>query len=176
MNRGIALALAILGFLYLISSNTVAQNVSTMDTSPLMVPDTAHPADTVTIVNATPGPGTKLPRGSPVSIALDVEYTLASLDAARLVVSVGELRATPPNCSKAASGELSDAAGIDIQRGTNQIKLTVVWSGDTGQATKGRVYGTGYIAFFPSIWTAVSPRTRFKYFGMAPGYCYPFGP
>jgi hypothetical protein len=175
MNRGIALALATLGSLYLISSYTVAQNESSTDTSPLMASDTAHPADTVTIVSATPSPGTKLPRGSPVSIDIDLEYTLASLDAAHLVVSVGEIKATPPNCSKAAGGELSDAAGIDIQRGTAQIKLTVVWSGDTGQATKGRVYGTGYIAFFPSIWTAVSHRTRFKYFGMAPGYCYPFG-
>jgi len=176
MNRGVAFALAALGILYLISSNTRAQNESTMDTSPVMLPDTTHPADTLTIVNATPGPGTKLPRGSPISITIEVEYTLASLDAARLVVSIGEIKATSPNCSGATSAEFSDAAAIDIQRGTNRTELTVVWSGDTGQATKGRVYGIGFIAFFPSIWTAASPRTRFKYFGMAPGYCYPFGP
>ena len=178
MLAGTALALGTIAFLNVTSSNVAAQIVAPPPNTPAPIPPnaTAPTADSVTIVSATPNTGTQLARGAPVSINLNIAYTLSSADQAHLVVSIGEMKATSPNCGAAAGGELSDAAGVDIVRGTNQIPLTVVWSGDTGQATKGRVYNTGYIAFFPSIWTASVPRTRVAFFGMAPGYCYPFGP
>jgi len=135
------------------------------------------PADSVQITSISPRPGTPLPRGKPLTLAVLVRYNLVSTDKAILALSVAEIPETAGGCS-GTGGELSDAAQVPISRGQHDIQIPLTWSGDTGAATKGRVYGKGYIAIVPSFWAENNERRgeRIRFFGTYPDSCYPFGP
>jgi hypothetical protein len=133
-------------------------------------------ADSVVIDSATPAPGTNLKRGAPIPFDLVVTYNLVSADSAILSISTAQLRASPAMCS--GNGELSDAVEVPIQRGKHAGKVHVTWSGDTGLSTKGRVYGSGFVAFTPMFWASENGhrRNRIGTFPVDTRYCYAFGP
>ncbi len=129
--------------------------------------------DAIKILSAVPHSGTHLARGAPLNIDVVVEYGIVSPKTAWLDISIGEMSRTPPKCA-ATDAVLSDANGMQVDGGVHQAHMQLTWSGDTGANTKGLVFGTGFVAFYPSFWTTQF-GTKVKQFGMAPGYCYPFG-
>jgi hypothetical protein len=124
---------------------------------------------------ASPSSGTVLTRGKPIHFNVNVEYNLVSTDAAILALSLSQGPSSNGGCNKA--GDFVAAAEAPIQRGLGGMKLTLVWPGDTGEGTGGRVYGTGYLTFVPSFWANVNGNrgARFRLFAPTSEYCYPFG-
>ena len=133
-------------------------------------------ADSVAFDLVNPPSGTYLKRGAPIPFNIVLTYNLVSANSAILSVSTAQMKASPASC--AGGGELSDAVQVPIQRGTHQTSLRLIWSGDTGLATKGRVYGNGFVSFTPMFWATNNGQrgARIDYFGVYPEYCYRFGP
>jgi hypothetical protein len=131
--------------------------------------------DSVQLASVSPGLGTPVKRGQPFPFEILVDYNLTSADSAIMSVSVAQLPASAVNCH-GSGGELSDAVELPIVRGKHQVKMTLTWSGDTGAATKGRVYGRGFLTFVPMFWSNVNGRRgqRLNFFGLSSGYCYAF--
>jgi hypothetical protein len=148
------------------------------------VPATAVPAtatvdmsvDSVQIGSVSPAPGTHLTRGQPLTFTIDLTYNLASVDTAILSLSTAQFMSSMGGCN-GSGGELVDAIEVPISRGSHQAKISLTWSGDTGQKSKGRVFGKGYVGFAPMFWAGNngSRGDRLKYFGISPDYCYSFG-
>ena len=133
--------------------------------------------DSVELVAVSPKPGTHLGRGQPLPFGIAVTYNLVSADVAILSLSTAQFPASMGACS-GSGGELVDAIQVPIQRGRHEVKVSLTWSGDTGRASKGRVFGQGYIGFAPMFWANNngSRGERLKFFGINPDFCYPFGP
>ncbi len=137
---------------------------------------TAVGVDAVQLITIQPAAGTYLKRGNPVSVQIEVRYTLVSQDEASLEISIGEMPADVPNCGS-NQGQLVDVSNsAQIWKGTHQIAFFLTWSGDTGSKSKGIVYNTGYIALYPTSSTKGPPAKTIKNFGMLTGSCLPFGP
>jgi hypothetical protein len=141
---------------------------------PVSAPVVDERVDGVVLNSVSPKAGTYLNRGKPLTFTVHLTYNLVSADSAILSLSTAENRSA--DCG--GGGELSDAAQIPIQRGTHQATLQLTWSGDTGLATKGRIYGNGSISFVPMFWASVNGQRgqRIAFFGSPSEYCYRFGP
>jgi hypothetical protein len=132
--------------------------------------------DSVALDSITPKPGTYLKRGRPITFNIDASYNLGSADSAILSISTVQLRTSAAGC-RAGSGELVDAVEVPIVRGTHQVQVRLTWSGDTGSATKGRIYGSGYLSFSPVFWASNNGArgARLDFFGTYSEDCYQFG-
>jgi hypothetical protein len=67
---------------------------------------------------------------------------------------------------------------VPIVRGKHQVAVRLIWSGVAGVATKGRIYGSGYLSFSPMFW-ASNDGARGAWldnFRVYAEYCYQFGP
>jgi hypothetical protein len=139
-------------------------------------PRSAPKEDFVRIVSTTPTPGSRLQRGQRVPIDVILDYTLVSADRAILSLSIAEIPASSAGCN-GAGGELSDAAEVPIQQGTHRTQITVTWSGDTGAATRGRIYGAGSLGLLAMFWVDNNGTRgdRIKIFPKDQIYCYSFG-
>ncbi len=115
-------------------------------------------------------------RGQPVTFNINLSYNLTSGDTAILSISTAQFRSSTEQC--AGGGELTDAVQVPIVRGRHQAQVSLVWSGDTGASTKGRIFGSGFVSFLPMFWVnnngARGERTNL--FGTYTEYCYQFGP
>jgi hypothetical protein len=133
--------------------------------------------DSVALDSVHPAPGTNLKTGQPVPFNINVIYNLVSADSAILSVSTAQIRTSASACSS-GSGELVDAVEVPIMRGKHIAAVHLTWSGDTGSATKGRIYGNGYLSFSPMFWASNNGArgARLDYFGIYGEYCYQFGP
>lgn len=133
-----------------------------------------NPNDSVELLSAMPQPGTNLERGRPLRFDIRLAYNFVSADAAILSVSTAQFRS---RCN-GTQGELVDAVEVPIQNGRHIIQISLTWSGDTGRATKGRIFGQGFLAFSPAFWAnkSGSRGELLKHFEIPAGYCYPFGP
>lgn len=133
-----------------------------------------NPNDSVELLSATPQPGSHLERGQPLRFDIRLAYDLVSANVAILSLSTAQFR---DSCN-GTGGELVDAVDVPIQNGRHVIQISLTWSGDTGRATKGRIYGRGFLGFQPMFWVnnGGSRGERLKDFGTPAGYCYPFGP
>ena len=133
--------------------------------------------DSVALDSVEPKPGTYLRTGQSVPFNISVSYNLVSADSAILSISTAQLRSSPAGCSGGAA-ELVDAVEVPIVRGKHQAVTRLTWSGDTGVATKGRIYGNGYVSFSPMFWASNNGArgVRLDYFGTYAEYCYQFGP
>ena len=131
--------------------------------------------DSVQLGAVSPIPGTHLTRGQPLRFDIDLTYNLVSADTAILSLSTAQFMSSMGGCN-GSGGELVDAIEVPISRGRHQAKVSLTWSGDTGQKSKGRVFGQGYVGFAPMFWTSNngSRAERLKYFGISQDYCYPF--
>jgi|KBSMisStaDraftv2_1062788.scaffolds.fasta_scaffold55544_2 hypothetical protein len=132
--------------------------------------------DSVQILDIVPPPQSYVHRGQPQTFHLKVAYSLQSADIAILSLSVAEFRDSEAGCS-GRQGELSDATELEIMRGTHTVDVALDWSGDTGKATKGRVFGKGYLGVVPMFWHSESGhRTdRIRVFEGYDGVCIRFG-
>lgn len=144
---------------------------------PVMTSAAANTTDTVELVSVSPKRGTHLGRGQPLPFEIAVTYNLVSADVAIFSLSTAQFPASMGGCS-GNGGELVDAIQVPIQRGRHEVKVSLTWSGDTGRASKGRVFGQGYVGFAPMFWASNdgSRGERLKFFGINPDFCYPFGP
>ncbi len=133
-------------------------------------------ADSVVFDLVEPAPGPSLKTGSPVTFGIQATYNLVSADAAFLSVSTEQISLSAKGCG--AGGELVDAVQVPIVRGKHRVSVHLVWSGDTGTADKGHVYGSGYLSFSPMFWAnnQGSRGARTAYFGTFSEDCYRFGP
>jgi hypothetical protein len=133
-------------------------------------------ANSVVLLSASPASGTYLKRGTPIPFNIVVDYNLVSADSAILSISSAQMSSSSAGC--AGGGELSDAVEVPIQRGTHRTSAKLIWSGDTGLATKGRIYGSGYVSFIPMFWASNNgQRTqRIASFDVYKEFCYRFGP
>jgi hypothetical protein len=156
-----------------IGSSSPAPASATAPTGPVAADST----DSVALDSAVPAPGTYLKRGQPLTFNINVSYNLASANSALLSVSTVQLRASPAGC-KGGTGELTNAVDLPIVRGRHQAQVRLTWSGDTGSATKGSNYGSGYVSFSPMIWANSNGArgARLDFFGTDSKYCYQFGP
>jgi len=140
----------------------------------------AHVVDpstnSVALNSVEPISGTYLKRGQPVTFNINLSYNLTSADTAILSISTAQFRSSTEQC--AGGGELTDAVQVPIVRGRHQAQVSLVWSGDTGASTKGRIFGSGFVSFLPMFWVnnngARGERTNL--FGTYTEYCYQFGP
>jgi hypothetical protein len=134
-------------------------------------------ADSIELVDVSPRPGTHLNRGKPLPFDVSLDYNLVSADVAILSLSTAQFNAGMGGC-RGSGGELVDAVQVPVQRGRHQQKVSITWSGDTGIASKGRVYGAGFLGFAPMFWASNNGarRERIKFFGVNPDVCYQFGP
>jgi hypothetical protein len=132
--------------------------------------------DSISFNSVTPTPGTYLKRGGPVAFNIDLTYNLVSADSAILSISTEQIRTSAAGC-KGGSGELVDAVELPITRGMHRVQTQLAWSGDTGYATKGRVYGNGYLSFTPMFWASNNGARgeRINFFGTYSDWCYQFG-
>jgi hypothetical protein len=159
-----------------VQPNGVQQAPAPLAAGPAL-PSRDDSIDRVVLDSANPKPGTYLKRGNPIVFHINVSYNLSSADSAILSISTAQLRSSPGGC-KGGAGELTDAVEIPIMRGRHTAQLSLTWSGDTGSATRGRVYGSGYLSFSPMFWASNngSRGARLDFFGTDPSYCYQFGP
>src|SRR5712671_5728458 len=114
----------------------------------------AHVVDvstnSVALNSVEPASGTYLKRGEPVAFNINVSYNLASANSAILSISSAQFPSSSARCS--GGGELTDAVQLPIVRGSHSTQVRLVWSGDTGASTKGRVFGSGFVSFLPMFW------------------------
>jgi len=131
--------------------------------------------DSVALNSVQPPPGAYLKAGQPVPFNINVTYNQVSADSAILSISTVQVRTSTANCS--GGGELVDAVDVPIMRGRHQIMTQLKWSGDTGSATGGRIFGSGYLSFSPMFWANNNGvrSARLDYFGTYAEYCYQFG-
>jgi len=102
----------------------------------------------ITLVDPLPGPaGNDLITGQPVPLKMKVKYTLASNDHARLAIFAEEFPSTAGGC-KGPVHQTNGGRNIQIDRGTGNQSITVVWLGN------GPRYLKGYIAIGANLLTA----------------------
>ncbi len=131
-------------------------------------------------------PDPKLTLKEPIAHVVDVStnsvalnsvesYNLASADSAILSISSAQFPSSSARCS--GGGELTDAVQLPIVRGSHTAQVRLVWSGDTGASTKGRVFGSGFVSFLPMFWATNNGARgeRINLFGTYAEYCYQFG-
>ncbi len=159
-------------------ANVIAANKPELKPTPKEL--IAHVVDpstnSVALNSVEPISGTYLKRGQPVTFNINLSYNLTSADTAILSISTAQFRSSTEQC--AGGGELTDAVQVPIVRGRHQAQVSLVWSGDTGASTKGRIFGSGFVSFLPMFWVnnngARGERTNL--FGTYTEYCYQFGP
>lgn len=145
--------------------------------SPAIPPHVVNDSlDSVALTSVQPPPGTYLKSGQPVTFNLGVSYNLATAESAILSISTVQIRTSGAGCN-GQDDELVDAVEIPIVHGKHEAKVRLTWSGDTGAATKGRIYGQGYLSFSPMFWASNNGArgARLDYFGTYAEHCYPFG-
>lgn len=129
--------------------------------------------DSVQIVDVSPAPGAVLKRGVPQTFHMKVLYTLQSADTAIMSMSIAQIRDSGVACN-VADAALIDTVEVAIERGRHQVDVTLNWSGDSGAATQGRVYGKGFLSFVPSFWQRTGTGRRHQFTGYE-SVCMQFG-
>jgi hypothetical protein len=120
----------------------------------LPVGDVSASQDSVRILDILPAPGSHFPRGMPQIFNLSIQYSLQSTDTALLSVSVAQVLDGALQCG-GKSGHLTDATQVPIVRGVHTTNLSLRWSGDSGESSKGHVDERGYLRFVPMFWKRV---------------------
>jgi hypothetical protein len=155
---------------------TIDQTGELTELASTKAPRAPPPTHFVQIVGVSLEPGASVPPGRPYTFRLEILYDISFADSAFLVIRVAQFSKGSTGCS-GDDGELTDAAEVPITYGTHTVKLDVPWSGDTGQATRRRMNGRGFLSFAPSIWEDNAGH-KGKYLddlGVYRDICYSFG-
>ena len=133
-------------------------------TAPAIAPSATLPVgmvsdseDSVRIVDISPKPDTFFHRGTPQAFNIKLEYSVQSVDAGLMSVSVDQIRDNASQC--AGPGRLTDIAQVPVERGRRTVDITVIWNGGNAGNVKGPAEATGYLRFVPMLWHA-SGQTR----------------
>jgi hypothetical protein len=114
-------------------------------------------------------------RGKPATLVATIQYTLVSQDNAVLETNLNQFRSAN-TCSRDIEGmvRLVPVSRIPISRGTHVAEVPLIWPGDTGEGTKGQVFGIGSLSIESSV---VLDQLNYNLlttrFGLA--YCMQFG-
>ncbi len=141
-----------------------------------------HPAapelagDSIQLITVRQIDGQILRRGKPIRLIVRVAYGLTSRETAILALGVDQFpdktSCVPPKGDVDNCGTVATVAEvrIPIQRGSHVVEVPIVWPGDTGAGTQGRIFGQGTISLHASMWSD-KPEYKFltKWFGTA--YC-----
>jgi hypothetical protein len=133
--------------------------------------------DQIKLISVRTESGYPVERGKPVPMVVTLAYTLASRDKAILSLSSAQFY-DADHCVKA--GYLIDAVEREVQKGSGTIAIHIIWSGDTGEHSKGRIFGHGWLSFMAMFWenndTGDGPNRgeRFGLFSLYQDYCAAF--
>jgi hypothetical protein len=134
--------------------------------------------DTIQLVSVETVNGGPVRRGQPVPMVVSIRYTLASHDDAVLSISTAQFR-DPKHC--AGREELVTASEMVVNRGSGVVSIPITWPGDTGEQSKGHVYGSGSLSFMGMFWVNYNGHTmpdpassRFGTFAFYHDYCAAF--
>lgn len=119
-----------------------------------------QPGDSITLVSVETeetGAGQTVQRGHRVAMIVTVRYTLASHDSAVLSISTAQFH-DPQHCT--GDGELVDAQERVVYRGSGTVSIPITWSGDTGEHSKGRIFGSGSLSFMGMFWVNYNGKSR----------------
>jgi hypothetical protein len=108
--------------------------------------------DSVRIVDITPKPGSFFHRGTPQAFDIKLEYSVQSVDAGLMSISVDQIRDSVSQC--AGVGHLTDIAQVPVERGRRTVDITVIWNGGSAGGAKTPADATGYLRFVPMLWRA----------------------
>ncbi len=122
--------------------------------------------DSIVLSSVQQTDGETLKRGTPAHFLVRLTYRLESRDSAVLYLNMDQF-ANPESCALDVSRfEMKDEvvtmppARLKITRGTNTLEIPLVWPGDNGDETEGRIYKKGTISVEASMWSE-QPRYRF---------------
>jgi len=96
---------------------------------------------------------------------ITLAYSLTSQDNAILSLSTAQFR----NDECADAGELVDPEQRLVKRGSGTLTIHLTWSGDTGEHTRGRIFGHGSLSFTGMFWESRDGR-RGPRFGIYDSY------
>ena len=119
------------------------------------------PGDAIQLVSVNTESGEAIERGHPIPLVVTLSYTLSSHAESILSLSTAQFQ----NSKCTGPGELIDAERRLVKRGSGKLMIHITWSGDTGENSKGRVYGQGSISFMGMLWESVEGHRGHR-FGM----------
>ncbi len=112
------------------------------------------PTDSIAVVSVNqpgePG-GISLKSGNPAVWNVKVQYTLTTVERARLSLSLDQF-ADRTGCT-GSDVQTPAVKTVPITRGTHELEIPITWPGDTGAGTNGRVYGAGAVSIRISLST-----------------------
>jgi hypothetical protein len=130
-------------------------------------------SDQIKLISVETESGYSVERGKPVAMKVTLAYTLASRDKAILTLSTAQFRGTG-HCPVDGDAELVDAVEREVQNGSGTITIHIVWSGDTGEKSEGRINGHGGLSFMAMFWKDIGggrgTRDQMERFGLFPLY------
>jgi hypothetical protein len=132
--------------------------------------------DSIQIVTMRPVDAETLQRGKPIRLIVRVAYSLTSRETATLAIGLDQFSdkttCVPPkgDADNGAIVVTVAEARVPIQRGSHVVEVPIVWPGDTGAGTQGKIFNQGTISLHASMWSD-QPEYKFltKWFGT--DYC-----
>jgi len=132
--------------------------------------------ETIQLIAVRQVEGQTLQRGKPVPLIVRVAYSFSSHETAILALNLDQFpdrtSCVPPigGANNGTTVATVAESRIPIQRGSHMVEVPIVWPGDTGVETQGKIFNGGTISLHASIWSD-NPEYRFltKWFGTE--YC-----
>jgi hypothetical protein len=120
--------------------------------------------------------GQTLQSGKPERLIVHVAYGLNSRETAILALGLDQFpdrtSCVPPkgDVDKGSAASTVAEVRIPIQQGSHVVEVPIVWPGDAGVGTKGKIFSQGAISLHVSMWSE-KPAYKFqtKWFGTE--YC-----
>jgi hypothetical protein len=107
------------------------------------------PVDSIQFVSVKTKHDVPIARGKPIDMEVTVRYTLVSQKSAKLSLSTAQF---PHSQHCTGSSSLVTAQEIVVHRGSKTVTIPITWPGDSGEKSKGRVQGSGWLSFTGMLW------------------------
>ncbi len=121
----------------------------------------AHPitpelaADSIQLITVRQVDGQTLQRGKPIRLTVHLAYSLASREVAILTLDLDQFSdrtsCVPPKGDNVGKIVTVAQVRVPIQRGSRVIEVPIIWPGDTGSGTQGKIFEQGAISFHASM-------------------------
>jgi hypothetical protein len=142
----------------------------------------AHPVtpdltgDSIQLITVRQVDGQALQGGKPVRLILRVGYGLISRETAILALALDQFpdrtSCVPPKGDVDNGGTVATVAEVrvPIQRGSHVVEVPIVWPGDTGVGTQGKIFSQGTVSLHASMWSD-KPEYKFLTMWFGTEYC-----
>jgi hypothetical protein len=142
----------------------------------------AHPVapeltgDSIQLIAVQQVDGQTLQGGKPIRLIVRVAYGLTSRETAILALGLDQFpdRTTcvPPKRDVDSGSAVATVTEvrIPIQRGSHVAEVPIVWPGDTGVGTQGKIFSQGTISLHASMWSD-KPEYKFLTTWFGTEYC-----